>query len=120
MEKKYIHILVICYLIMVATFSWAEQVSNQTEELNVSPEALKGLEARDALATANIWGTRAEGITSFIDSHNLFFRFDDGQEVIISLPEDEMMVATAPYISRTHPCEIHYISGCSQNLRTYQ
>lgn len=41
---------------------------------------------------------------------------DDGEENVYSLPEDEFFVSIAPYISYTHPCEFHSLTGCRGEL----
>ncbi len=34
----------------------------------------------------------------------------------IPLPDDKMVVAIAPFVESTHPCEIHYMSGCQGEM----
>ena len=41
---------------------------------------------------------------------------DDGDEDIYNLPEDEFFVSIAPYISYTHPCEFHSLTGCQGEM----
>ncbi len=34
-----------------------------------------------------------------------------------AMPEDKFYLAVAPYINNTHPCAIHYLSGCISEMR---
>ena len=82
----------------------------------VSPSILDGLDAREALALANKWKTSNPEVTSFITPDNLNFEFPNKKKVEISLPDQSMMIAIAPYIDKTHTCSTHYISGCQGEL----
>ena len=79
-----------------------------------SPANLRGLEAADALALANEW--MGNGVTTFVTPEGVNFEFPGGRKASVRLPADTMVVAFAPFINRTHPCEIHYMSGCQGEL----
>jgi hypothetical protein len=85
-------------------------------DLEPTPEAVQGLDGRTALAQANAWGTGESRVTTFVDSRVISFTFEGDRTVAIPLPEDEMVVAVAPYVDRTHPCETHFMSGCQGEL----
>jgi hypothetical protein len=69
------------------------------------------------LALANKWGTDTPEVQSLVDTEAVKVTFKkSGKTVEVTLPEDKMVVAFAPYISETHPCEIHYMSGCQGEL----
>ena len=83
----------------------------------IGPELLGGLNAREALVLANKWGTATPEVQSFVDTEAVKVTFNkSGKTVEIPLPADQLVVAFAPYISKTHPCEIHYMSGCQGEL----
>lgn len=83
----------------------------------IGPELLEGLNARKALALANKWGTGTPEVESFVDTEAVNVTFKkSGKTVEIPLPADQLVVAFAPYISKTHPCETHYMSGCQGEL----
>jgi hypothetical protein len=83
----------------------------------IDPDALLGLDAREALALANRWGTATKEVQSYVDTEAVKVTFkSSGKTVEIPLPEDQMVVAFAPYVSKTHPCQIHYMSGCQGEL----
>ncbi|GAB3789868.1 CueP family metal-binding protein [Virgibacillus kimchii] len=49
---------------------------------------------------------------------------EDGNETIYDLPEEEFFVSIAPFISETHPCTNHSLTGCqgemvNQNFEIY-
>ena len=45
-----------------------------------------------------------------------FFEFPDGRKAQVALG-DRFLVAVAPYRQRTHPCQVHYFSSCTGELR---
>ena len=45
---------------------------------------------------------------------------DDGDEDTYELPDDEFFVSIAPYLTYTHPCEIHSLTGCQGELVSEQ
>ena len=78
-----------------------------------SPDALKAdqkslmaeLENDDAIqavALANKWRWTNKNITTYVDAQKIVFKFPDGQVKTISMPENKMLVAVAPYITKTH------------------
>lgn len=77
---------------------------------------LDNLAVKEALELANKWKTSNPEVTSFITPDKLNFEFADKKRVEISLPDDSMMIAIAPYIDKTHSCATHYISGCQGEL----
>ena len=98
-----------------AESSAVESSSVTRDEKVPSPTALTGLSAREALKVANDW-KGDQRVTSFVDSQKVHFSFASGATVSVPLPEGEMVVAIAPYMQTTHPCEIHYMSGCQGEL----
>lgn len=80
------------------------------------PETVRGLDARSALAQANAWFTAGAGVTTYVDSRVVGFEFADGETIEVPLPDDEMVVAVAPYVELTHPCATHFMSGCQGEL----
>ncbi|HEB09981.1 MAG TPA: hypothetical protein ENI06_02065 [Spirochaetales bacterium] len=110
--------LFLASLLILLACSPREEQSQPTSrsQSTVSPKILDGLDAREALALANKWQTSNPKVTSFITPEKISFEFPNKKTVKISLPEDSMMVALAPYVNSTHPCETHYMSGCQGEL----
>jgi hypothetical protein len=63
---------------------------------------LDGLNARQALALANRWHWERQPVRTHVTSKEVVFEFQSGVTKKIALPKDQMMIAVAPYISRTH------------------
>lgn len=42
--------------------------------------------------------------------------FREGVEVVVPLPEDQMVVSVASYLAHTHPCAAHTMSSCQGEL----
>lgn len=61
-------------------------------------------------------GEKVDEIAS-ITSKQLIVMDDDGNETsTYDLPEDEFFVSIAPFISQTHPCTDHSLTGCQGEL----
>ena len=82
----------------------------------VSPAMVEGLDVKAAPVLANQWKTEAPEVETYVDTGQVSFEFKNGKKVTIPLPSDQMVVAVAPYINYTHPCEVHYMSGCQGEL----
>lgn len=75
----------------------------ESESKANSPESLlDDADARQAMAFANQWKWSQEGIKSHVTSSEVVFEFEDGDIEKIPLPEDEMVIAIAPYVKKTH------------------
>jgi hypothetical protein len=81
-----------------------------------SPQIVEGLNAREALALANEWKAKYPSVQTFVTTTAVNFTFSEENIVKIPLPKDQMVVAIAPYVEKTHPCEVHYMSGCQGEL----
>ena len=77
---------------------------------------LSSLEIKDAITLVNKWKFSNPEITSYITTTELKVVFPDGREINTSLPDDEMFVAVAPYITNTHSCATHYFSSCQGEM----
>lgn len=51
-----------------------------------------------------------------ITSQQLIVTDKDSNETVYALPEDEFFVSIAPYITETHPCKDHSLTGCQGEL----
>ncbi len=94
----------------------SESIFDTARSKRPSAAKVRGLDAKAALSVANEWGPGEKGVTSFVDQRKVGFTFSGGDAVEIPLPESQMVIAIAPYINRTHTCEIHYMSGCQGEL----
>src|SRR5690625_3801248 len=54
--------------------------------------------------------------TASITSHELIINDQGKQKTVYDLPEDEFFVSIAPFVSETHPCDIHSLTGCQGEL----
>ncbi len=51
-----------------------------------------------------------------ISSTQLIVKETDGKSAAYSLPEDEFFVSIAPYVTKTHPCATHSLTGCQGEM----
>ena len=96
--------------LLLGTFAFAQQPGRVP-----GPALLKGVSPQQALKLANTWRAQG-GLQSYVTPEAVHFTFPDGQKKAVALPEDQMVVAIAPYITRTHPCKTHFTSGCQGEL----
>jgi len=64
---------------------------------------IQGLDARQALALANEWYWERQPVKTYVTPKEVVFQFKSGEMKKVALPEEEMVVAIAPYVDRTHP-----------------
>ena len=60
------------------------------------------IDAVEAMAIANAWKWSRKDVKSSVTAREVVFKFSDGKQKKIALPEEKMIVAVAPYIRRTH------------------
>jgi hypothetical protein len=60
------------------------------------------INAFEAMAIANQWKWTQKDVKSYVTAHEVVFEFSDKTQKKIALPEEQMVVAVAPYIRRTH------------------
>jgi len=63
---------------------------------------LNNADAVQAMAIANQWKWSRKKVKSRVTSREVVFEFPDGKVKRVALPENSMVVAVAPYITRTH------------------
>ncbi|HEX2967181.1 MAG TPA: hypothetical protein VHO84_15455 [Syntrophorhabdaceae bacterium] len=64
--------------------------------------ALEKADAKEAIAIANDWKWSRPDVKSYVDAQEVVFEFPDGTKKKIPLPKDQMYVAIAPYVDKTH------------------
>lgn len=57
-----------------------------------------------------------DAASASITSTELVVTDENQNETTYDLPDDEFFVSIAPFISETHPCEIHSLTGCQGEL----
>ena len=86
-------------LIVIATgFPIDAYSANEAEALAM----LDNVDGVQALALANEWRWSQSDIVTYITTKEVVFEFPSGTEKRVNLPQDRVMVAVAPYVSRTH------------------
>ncbi|MDA3951241.1 MAG: CueP family metal-binding protein [Spirochaeta sp.] len=73
-------------------------------------------DARSALQLANQWRTVEPAVRTALAHDSIQFGFPDGTVKVVPIPGETMVVSIAPYVTTTHPCEIHSINGCQGEL----
>ncbi len=64
--------------------------------------ALNNVDAVQAVAIANQLKWTNRKVKTYVNAHEVVFKFSNGRVKKIPLPDEKMLVAVAPYISRTH------------------
>lgn len=91
-------------IVIIFLFSISFQIPTMANQgYDKSTEAvLKGVDAKTALKIANQWKWTKKEIKSYVNTREVVFKFPDGKIRKILLPDNEIMVAVAPYIQNTH------------------
>ena len=69
---------------------------------NSTEAILKNVDAFQAMAIANEWKWTRKEIKSYVNSREVIFELSKNKVIKIPLPQEKMLVAVAPYITRTH------------------
>jgi hypothetical protein len=91
--------VVIVFLVMVSSLF---QVSNPKADVSSDEARLNDGDAFQAMAIANQWKWSRNEIKSHVTPREVVFEFPGGKAKRVALPENSMVVAVAPYITRTH------------------
>lgn len=89
--------IVLSFILLLGISSLFSACSPQGDE-----KLLNNVDAVQAMAIANDWYWSKKEITSFVTSREVVFKFSNGKEKRIPLPNDKMLIAVAPYINQTH------------------
>jgi len=93
---------IVLSFILFLGISWVFPVCTlQGDEKSVET-ILNNVDAIQAMKIANEWNWSRKEIKSFVTPREVVFKFSKDNVKKISLPEDKMLVAVAPYITRTH------------------
>jgi hypothetical protein len=95
MKSFILSISFLCFSILLSSSNlWGNEKSAE--------ELLNDVDASQAMEIANEWKWSNKEIKSSVNSHEIIFKFPNGRIIRIPLPEDQMVVAVAPYIRSTH------------------
>ena len=92
---------IICLILILGTFSAFQADASQDSKKPADIDFEK-IDAVEAMAIANAWKWSRKDIKSSVTAREVVFKFSDGKQKKIALPEEKMIVAVAPYIRRTH------------------
>ena len=117
--KRILTLLILFSLVLLscsnANRNIGTPVSVQAER--PAPAALDGLDAEEAMALANRWYRQKQSaVKTNVTPQSVNFEFPNGKKQSVPLPKDRMVVAVAPYVKNTHPCETHFMSGCQGEI----
>ena len=95
---KYRTLSVIITLWIISFFSPSDLQASHTPLMS----ELDNVDAIQAVALANKWRWTNKDIKSYVNSKEIVFKFPDGQVKRIPMPVNKMLIAVAPYITKTH------------------
>ena len=85
----------------MATFS-ALQVNAFQDAKSPGDIDFEKIDAVEAMTIANEWKWSQKDIKSFVNACEVVFKFSDGKEQKVPLPQEKMLVAVAPFLRKTH------------------
>ena len=93
--------LIIGLILILATIP-ALQADAAQDSKKPADIDFENIDAVEAMAIANAWKWSRKDIKSSVTAREVVFKFSDGKQQRIALPQEKMLVAVAPYIRRTH------------------
>jgi hypothetical protein len=99
-KSSYKRLLMIITVVSLAVFLTNTSAFAMSESALI--DQLDGLNAHQALALANQWYWEKQPVKTHITPKEVVFQFESGTVKKIPLPANEMMVAVAPFIDKTH------------------
>ena len=94
-------LLLLSFIILVEINALLPAHALQGDEKSAET-VLNNVDAIQAMAIANQWKWTKKDVKSYVTPRGVIFIFPSKKAKEISLPEEKMLVAVAPYIKRTH------------------
>ena len=95
--KTFVLGLILILAAISAFQAHATQDSNKPADID-----WETIDAVEAMAIANAWKWSRKDVKSSVTAREVVFKFSDGKQQRIALPQEKMLVAVAPYIGQTH------------------
>jgi hypothetical protein len=97
---KYLFLsVVVGFLLMLSSLF---PMGSPQADMRSDEARLNNADAVQAMAIANEWNWSRKEIKSYVTPGEVIFEFPDGKVKRVPLPENGMVVAVAPYITKTH------------------
>lgn len=119
MKWKSIVLSVFVIVFLAACGDENETVSQEIDNKGVVPptETISKSQTEDVKGlVAEYSANKATDEKASITSTQLIVTDANNNKVTYELPEDEFFVSIAPYITETHPCTDHSLTGCQGEL----
>ena len=91
----------LCLFLIFTTIS-AFQADAFQDSQKPAETDLEKIDAVEAMAIANEWKWSRKDVRSSVTAREVVFQFSDGKVKKIPLPQENMLVAVAPYVRKTH------------------
>lgn len=101
-------------VIVVAVLLLKKPVS-QPETAFLEKYGLSGLSVEEIVRKLDSTTSDPAGLSASITSDFLLLK-DESGEIKLPLPKDKFYLSFAPYVTQTHPCGTHSLSGCQGEL----
>lgn len=93
-----------------------EEPAAPNEPQTEQTQQTETLGAEETKQLVNDYTMRERQADSASITSNELIVTEDGKETVYGLPDDEFFVSIAPFVSETHPCDIHSLTGCQGEL----
>jgi hypothetical protein len=97
------------YVVDYAPTNGGEKITNHMWVVESELQSIKDL-------VKEYSASKIENLSASITSEQLIITNNNEKKITYELPKDEFFVSIAPYIEKTHPCEIHSLTGCQGEL----
>jgi len=108
-------VAIVAFVVIAAGVLLIKKPVKQSETAFLEKYGLSGLSVEEIVYKLDSTTSDPTGLSASITSDFLVL-MDDSNEVRLTLPKDKFYLSFAPYITQTHPCGTHSLSGCQGEL----
>lgn len=108
-------VAIVAFVVIAAGVLLIKKPVKQSETAFLEKYGLSGLSVEEIVYKLDSTTSDPTGLSASITSDFLVL-MDDSNEVRLALPKDKFYLSFAPYITQTHPCGTHSLSGCQGEL----
>lgn len=118
-STKRIFLILLAAVLIAGGVLFGSRQNKQAEAAFLDKYGFSGLSVEEIVNKLDSTTTDPSGLRASITGEALVLS-DGSKEVRLPIPKDKFYLSFAPYVTQTHPCGIHSLSGCQGELVNQQ
>jgi len=114
-NRKSLIIVLAAIVVIAVGIILVTRDTNQSESAFLEKHGLAGLSVEEIVEKLDSSTSDPAGLKASITGDTLVL-MDDSDEVRLALPASKFYLSFAPYVTQTHPCATHSLTGCQGEL----